>query len=295
MDARRRAGAVARRNALMRSPAVILSRLKVALFEPDPKLIEVTSFRQVVEVEAEGASYRFVCSTDKEVRRAGRLFAKEPGTIAWLKGALGPRDVFYDIGANIGLYTVFAAKRMGDAGLVVSFEPHLPNATSLLGNVEANALTGRVKLVSVPLADRDGFDHFHYHSLRHATSSSQFGAADLNGQPFEPVMGEIKYGCRLATLVASGLIPPPTIVKIDVDGREPAIVDGMQDMLRSREAPREVQIEIDRGTAEAITAAMASCGYRIASRHWSRTHQRKIDAGADPAQEFPQNIVFAKA
>lgn len=276
-----------------RSLPDILARLKVALFEPAPTLLEVTPFRQIVEVRQDGVSYKFVCSTDKEVRRASRLLVKEPGTIAWLKEAVRADDVLYDIGANIGLYSVFAALRMSAAGVVYSFEPHLANATSLLGNIEANKISDRVTLISAPLAERDGFDRFHYQSLRHATSSA-FGP-DSDAGAFTPAASEIKFGCRLSTLVATGLIRAPSLVKIDVDGRERDVLAGMQGLLESAQAPREMQIELDRAGAADITSFMQRVGFRIKARHWSRTHLRNIDAGADPDDEFPCNAIFTRS
>lgn len=276
---------------VFRSPRLYLKRIKARL---RGEKLDVISLLDVVEVEQDGVRYKFVCSTDKEVRRAHKMFAKEPGTIAWLSQSLRPDDVFYDIGANIGLYTLFAARRLGPSGLVYSFEPHLPNAASLLSNVEANGLTDRVQIIAIPLSGKDGFDQFHYFSVMHATSSSQFGAADLNGAPFQPVASEIKYGCRLQTLVASGGLRRPTLMKIDVDGREPDLIEGMEDLLRSPEAPREVQVELERLTADRVTAQMENCGFRAGSCHWAKSHQVNMDQGADPAAEYPRNVIFAK-
>jgi hypothetical protein len=76
--------------------------------------------------------YHFGRSSKTARRRAERLLQKEKGTIAWLDRELGPNDVFFDIGANIGIYTIFGAKRINGTGMVVAFEPHIPSANSLI-------------------------------------------------------------------------------------------------------------------------------------------------------------------
>jgi FkbM family methyltransferase len=248
-----------------------------------------------VTLNAEGMTYRFTCASNKEVRRVKRLFTKEPGTIDWLVQTLRPNDVFFDIGSNIGVYSIFAGLRLSGGGCVYAFEPHVANAASLLRNIEANNLLDRVKLVTVPLSDRDGFAPFHYHSLDASRSCSQFGAPVLEGERFEPVSSELKYGCRLDSLLASGLVPRPTVVKIDVDGLEAEIVAGMRSLLTSPDAPRSVQIEIAKDNADEIIREMAASEYQIVSRHWTQSKQLLIqEKGIEPITEFPQNIIFTK-
>jgi len=74
--------------------------------------------------------YEFRCETPVEVWRAKTLPVKEAGTIQWIAGRVQSGDVFYDIGANIGLYTLVAGKRVGPAGMVYAFEPHVKNVDS---------------------------------------------------------------------------------------------------------------------------------------------------------------------
>src|SRR5678815_6110374 len=103
----------------------------------------------------------FECEDDIEVMRAQTLLTKEPGTIAWLEKHLRPDDVFYDIGANIGCYTLFAASRI-TTGHVYAFEPNVVNARSLMRNVEVNKLEARVTVVTVALYSASGWFPFPY-------------------------------------------------------------------------------------------------------------------------------------
>jgi FkbM family methyltransferase len=80
----------------------------------------------------------------------------EPGLSRALRDRLAPGDVFLDIGANIGYFSVLAGRIVGPAGRVVSFEPH-PEARSVLQQaVAANDLAGIIEIVPAAVADRTG-------------------------------------------------------------------------------------------------------------------------------------------
>jgi FkbM family methyltransferase len=235
--------------------------------------------------------YKFVYHTAEEKRRAERLFTKEPGTIKWLTTTLQAGDVFFDIGANIGSYTIFAGHRIGSTGVVYGFEPHLPNAISLLKNIEANSLRDRVRMVAIPLSDKDAFEEFQYFSLNPSRAHSQLGRSDLRGAQFDPAATELKHGWRLDSFINSGRLPIPTVVKIDVDGLEPAILSGMSELLRSPQRPRSIQIEVGEDAYPDITAHMERAGYAMVERHWTESGRQRVDA--DPRAELPYNAIFA--
>ena len=94
----------------------------------------------------------------------------------------------------------------------------------------------------------------------------------------------------LDDLIARGALPPPHVIKIDVDGLEPRIVSGMRTLLSSPDRPRSVQIELNTGD-EATPALMAGAGYRLADTHRSSEWQRRIAAGT-PDDQVPRNAIF---
>jgi FkbM family methyltransferase len=235
--------------------------------------------------------YKFVYHTAEEKRRAERLFTKEPGTIRWLTNTLQAGDVFFDIGANIGSYTIFAGHRIGSTGAVYGFEPHLPNAISLLKNIEVNLLRDRVRMIAIPLSDRDAFEEFQYFSLNPSRSHSQLGRSDLAGEHFDPAATELKHGWRLDTFISSGILPIPNVIKIDVDGLEPGIVSGMSELLHSPQRPRSVQIEVgEEDACQHISAHMERAGYVMVERHWTESGRQRVEA--DPRAELPCNTIF---
>jgi FkbM family methyltransferase len=258
----------------------------------DPAMVERLEASGITSVRDRDHEYKFVYHSREEKHRAERLFTKEPGTIKWLSRTLRADDVFFDIGANIGAYTIFAGYRIGDAGFVYGFEPHLPNAVSLLNNIEINALQDRVRMISIPLSNQDAFDQFQYFSLNPSRAHSQLGRSDFRGTRFKPAATELKYGCRLDSLIAQGLLPAPTVVKIDVDGFESEVVAGMTTLLRSAHPPRSIQIEVGAETYDDIVGRMAKAGYRIVARHWTQSDQVRVDA--DPRAQLPCNVIFER-
>jgi FkbM family methyltransferase len=235
--------------------------------------------------------YRFVCHTQKEQNRAGRLFSKEKGTIDWIDRQLRPDDVFYDVGANIGGYTIFAGRRLGDRGQVCAFEPHIPNANSLIENVFLNGLEKKVQLVTAALTNRDGYERFNYHSMYAAASTSQYGRNSYEGEAFDPKFVEVKHGCTLDTLCDRGLIPAPDMVKIDVDGLDFEVLEGMRGLMSSARRPRMVQIELGSESTDKIMKLCQEMGYVLTEKHWSSAGLDFIAQGNAP-EDYPHYGIF---
>lgn len=235
--------------------------------------------------------YQFVCHSQKERNRATRLFQKEKGTIAWIDRELRPDDVFYDVGANIGVFTIFAGLRLGSKGTAIAFEPHIPNANSLIENIFLNGLEKQARLVTLALTNQPSYDKFNYHSMHAAASTSQYGGNSYEGKEFTPLFVEIKHGCSLDLLCERGIIPPPNLVKIDVDGLDFEVLQGMQKLLASPDAPRSIQIELGSDSKPKIMQLCQEVGYILKEKHWSQAGLDFIAQGNNP-EDYPHYGIF---
>lgn len=245
-----------------------------------------------VEVRGGQTPYRFECSSYTEFKRAVTLFQKEEGTIKWLRDVVRPGDTFCDIGANIGLYSVVAGGLVGEAGQILSFEPHPANVLGLMQNIELNGLTGRTKVISAALGDSNGFFDFNIREVTAGSSMSQLGrTVDGNDKPFVPVLRECKASFTLDSLVAGGTVRTPDVIKIDVDGNELLVLAGMKGVLGSDARPRSVQVEVNHRYEAELEDFMQSHGYRLQDRHHTLIGKRKIAKGADPLS-VPHNAVY---
>lgn len=232
------------------------------------------------------------CKSMRALRRAMTLFAKEAGTVSWLEQELRPGDVFLDIGANIGIYSLLAAQMVGPEGRVYGVEPHAVNAAALLENVAANDVADRVSVLTVALSSQIGYDRFNYHDWEIARSHSQFGrSVDENGRAFIPVCAEVKYGTTVDALVASSVIVPPQAVKIDIDGLELSVLQGMTKVLTEPQHPRSVQVEVGPVNCASVDDLMSRLGYRLDHRHHTTAGKKRLRDGAE-ALSVPHNAVY---
>ena len=106
--------------------------------------------------------------------RAAGLTTKEPDTVAWLNG-LAQDDVLWDIGANVGVFTLYAAAARG--ARVLAFEPSAPNFFVLTRNLQLNGLSERVTAYCLAVAERTELATINLDSADLGTAMSQFGAA----------------------------------------------------------------------------------------------------------------------
>lgn len=233
---------------------------------------------------------RFRCSNKTEVSRAMTLWTKEEGTMSSLDRETRIGDVFLDIGANIGIYSLAAGHRVGPNGRVIAVEPHKVYVVSLMHNVLANRFEDRIQVLSAPLAEKPAIAELQYRRFDAASTGSQYGAP-IEGVDFEPVVSEVCNGTSLDELFSSGAFPSPNLIKIDVDGIELRILKGMQKMLTSKMRPRSVQVEINVGENDTIVAFMKACGYALVQRHLTKQGKKLSGEGKDMAA-IAHNAVF---
>jgi FkbM family methyltransferase len=230
-----------------------------------------------------------------EYNRATNALHNEPGTLRWIAGHVRPGDVFYDVGANVGVFSLLAAHRTGPGGHVVAFEPHAATIATLLENVVLNGLGERVDVLSCALHRTTGHLPFLYRSLVAGSGLSQVGATrDPFGHVAEPVARELKAVASADDLVAAGTIRPPDVIKIDVDGNEAEVLAGMHTLLTGPRRPRSVQVEVNPDGGPKVLELMSAVGYRETGRHRTLRIERLVREGADPAT-LGANVLFEPA
>lgn len=183
-------------------------------------------------------SIKVICNNTQEYSRARTYATKEPETLEWIRRYTRPGDVLWDVGANIGLYSLFAAK-LGCR--VVAIEPHLPTANKLLKNVVANDLCDRVKIVPICLMDGERFGGFFVSSFEPGTSIHRFEEGQAIGHRVILASGNsvlVQYANGIFCSTADRLVrewgfPEPDHMKIDVDGPEASVLDGMPGLLQA--------------------------------------------------------------
>ena len=191
--------------------------------------------------------------------RAETLLTKEPETIRWLERTIAEDSVFYDVGANIGLYTLFACHLYSESVRAVCFEPEGLNFARLSRNLHDNGLSERVLAFPIGLGDEDGVGAFHLSEIGAGRALHNAGTASAAGSPHR--QGIVVK--RLDDLLrGQALLPPPTHLKVDVDGPEHAVFLGAAETLALPEL-RHVLAEIADPHAEPVAAMLNAAGFRL--------------------------------
>lgn len=188
-------------------------------------------------------------------RRAFRVAYEESFDKALLN-AIRPGDCVWDVGANVGHFTVKFAELVGKAGKVVAFEPSMRSLTAL---AHAAAPYPQVLVSANALADFEGDAAFAM-TGDSVTDSLSKAADDTSGDKVSVMRGD-----RIAAKFQ------PNVVKIDVEGFEPDVLRGMPEALKDPTL-RGVFVEVHflelakRGLRDApaeITRMLKDAGFRI--------------------------------
>jgi len=176
---------------------------------------------------------RFGCRSRTEYKRVHKRKRSEGPIVEWIR-SFGAGDVLFDIGANVGAFSLLAGRLHGDRLRVVAFEPGFETFASLARNVLLNGLDAVVTPLQIALSDRTGLQPFHYHEMGAGSALHALGEpVDYARRRFEPVATQPVPAFRLDDLVAQLGLPRPTRIKLDVDGIESRVLAGAAATLRS--------------------------------------------------------------
>lgn len=200
------------------------------------------SLPQSITVLRDGVELAFTVVNRQTAWRAQSLMTKEPGTIAWIEG-FAPGQTLVDVGANVGMYSLCAARFRGVK--VYAFEPESQNYAILNQNIHRNGLQDQVTAYCVALSDGTRYDSLYLSEFVIGGSCHTFGQrTGPNGQPMAPAFRQGCFATTLDAMVGEGVVPVPDHIKIDVDGIEPKVIAGARETLSDKRV-KSVLIEIN--------------------------------------------------
>lgn len=193
--------------------------------------------------------------------RADTFSIKEPETLKWID-SMPSGSVLWDIGANVGLYSIYAARMV--QARVIAFEPSIFNLEWLGRNIYLNRLQTRISVVPVALSDKCSLNTFMMSNTDWGGALSTFGEKfDQDGKDLKAVFEYVTVGLTLAAAFKYFSLPKPTHVKIDVDGLEHLILRGAGDVLSY---PQQILVEVnDAFIAQATETSdiLRGAGFRL--------------------------------
>lgn len=216
--------------------------------------------RKQAVVEYRGV--RMVYNTPNETTawRAKTLYDKEPDTIRWIEG-MTPGAVLLDIGANVGMYTIFAAmiKKMA----VIAFEPESQNYALLNENIASNGLSDRVVAYPLALSDKMDVNRLFLSEFSMGSSCHSFGEeVGFDLKPRTSAFCQGSFSMSIDDLVERQFMPAPNYIKLDVDGFEHKVLNGARKTL-ANQCVKEILVELNTHLPEhqAVIASLQELGF----------------------------------
>ena len=201
-------------------------------------------------------SYKKISILNKEVNffipnqltdwRIETFFTKEPETLEWID-SFEKKDkiIFWDIGANIGLYSIYSVLRNENVS-TISFEPSTSNLRVLSRNISINNLENKIKILSAPLSNKENqFLTMNEGDFVEGGALNTFGENyDFAGELFDSKMKYKILGTTIKSLLDNNILEIPNYIKIDVDGIEHLILEGAGKYLKDKRI-KSLSIEIN--------------------------------------------------
>jgi FkbM family methyltransferase len=181
--------------------------------------------------------------------RIDTFFSKEPETLEWIdnfENRGGCKKItFWDIGGNIGLYSIYAAVKHQNID-VTTFEPSTSNLQILSRNISINNLNEKIKICQFPLTNKNNsFLMMKESSLEEGGALNVFGEDfDYEGNKFTEKNSYKIYGTSINYLLDNKILETPDYIKIDVDGIEHLILLGADKHLQNSKI-KSLSIEIN--------------------------------------------------
>jgi FkbM family methyltransferase len=195
---------------------------------------------------------------------------KEPEMLEWIE-EFGGDGAFFDIGANVGIYSIYYAKLM--KGNVYSFEPSVFNLKQLAKNISVNSLSKQIHVISNPLSDKTGFAPFINSNVSEGGALNSFGVTyGFDGNEIDNIIEYSLLGFSLDEMFEIKILTEvPTCIKIDVDGIEHLILSGSRKILENKTC-KSVFIEVNESfkeQSESVEKYLTGAGFILREKRRS--------------------------
>ena len=244
-----------------------------------------SAFKIAVEVQHEGIRLKFCVPNGWARKRAETFSEKEPETLEWID-KFPKGTVLWDVGANLGLYSLYTALKDPDAR-VFAFEPSIFNLELLARNIVLNGLQDSITVMPMALSESSGTDTLHMSMIDWGGAMSTFGQTyTYDGTPIDEAFAYRLPTCSLDDLATFFGIPKPTALKMDVDGIEHLILKGGANLLKDP-GLETILIEVNDDFAEqreGVQSILEAAGWQLLAKR----HGDWIDDQSEAAATFNQ-------
>ena len=183
--------------------------------------------------------------------RVDTFFTKEPETLEWIDGFKKNEKInFWDIGSNIGLYSIYAALKYENIK-VNAFEPSSSNLRVLSRNISINNLQNKILINQFPLTNKDkSYQLMMEGVFREGGALHSFGKnLNFEGKKLNVKNNYMIFGFSINYLIKELKFEVPDYIKIDVDGLEHHILEEADEILKDNNL-KSLLIEINENFTE---------------------------------------------
>ncbi len=192
------------------------------------------------EIKTRRGNIKLICRERREVHYVKHFFDREPDTLNWIEEFREP-SVFWDIGANTGIYSIYAA--LGANVKVFAFEPAAASYASLCNNIAVNSLDGDIISLCMGFFNTTELTKLSMEEVEAGGAMHVFSAIDskvITGD--QSFIAQSALSFSIDDFVEIYNLSLPNYLKIDVDGVEDKILRGAPKTLQSHSL-RSVLIE----------------------------------------------------
>ncbi len=243
------------------------------------KILGVDKFEKNID------GVRFCFYTDSLISYYLFLGQFENAEIAFMKKFLNEGDVFIDIGANIGLFTIMAGRKVGSSGKVYAFEPVSKTYERLNENISlnkfSNCLSFHLALSNQKASMTINTPQGWYDAHSTLTSTPSRGEGDMKTEQIEASTIDI----LISQYREMGLA---ALIKIDVEGWERYVLEGGADFFRSKNAPT-LMVEFADDNLQSLDGSCAQLYEQLVEYGYNIY---KYDASANLLMPSPRKEVY---
>ena len=194
-------------------------------------------------------------------------YSSEVSTVKWIDSYISRDDVSWDVGANVGAYSLLIGKKAQKNGgcdiSVIAFEPEGSNFSSLNANIILNGLSGAVLAYPIAIADKSRITNFYLSSNEVGSATHSIDNACSDGKSFDPTHIQGVMAVALDELAYLYNLPFPNHMKIDIDGRERGVIDGANKVILDGRL-KSIMIEIgDSDSFNYINNKLTASGFLL--------------------------------
>jgi len=174
------------------------------------------------------------------------FYKKEPETLEWIDNFKKEKKIiFWDIGSNIGLYSIYAAANINNIE-VISFEPSTSNLRVLSRNISINHLENKIKIFQIPVGiNTNNFLEFNEEKFQEGECNNSIDRnINFEGKEIKSANNYKIFSTNIDQIIDDKILDIPDYIKIDVDGVEHLILKGGAKLFKNPKI-LEIQIEIN--------------------------------------------------